>query len=112
MHLCKATQALLTLIDDGPDDLLKYAKAHPLFHALERANRDDDGDVADGYIEEKLCSARGFFAILCGVGEDGAWTREQVRSIIYQDVMKLEAMVSDDGLSLRQRAAFSSLEIS
>lgn len=52
--------------------------------------------VAGEVVGEKIQDARGWFEILCGIGEDGDWPEERLRDFIRQDLLVLEEQIGED----------------
>jgi hypothetical protein len=50
----------------------------------------------NGTVAEKIRSARGWFEILCGVGEDGAWEERSLRDYIMQDLSVMGHEIKSD----------------
>lgn len=99
MHLGKALDHLRCLKDEGPDDLSKFSKAEALLNGFERENRGPDGSIFNIYYEEKITTVRSWFAMLCGIGEDG-YPQDKIRSNLMTDIGKLKGILSGDELGL------------
>lgn len=103
MNLHKAIEQLRRLAAaNSPDDLLKFSLVQALLAGFEEENRAVDGSMINAYSAEKIGSVRTWFAILCGIGEDG-FTPEKARENAFSDIGKLANIISRDGLSLEHR---------
>lgn len=68
-----------------------------LLDGLDRDNEDTDaGERPNEVVGEKIQSARNWFEILCGIGENGDWSEERLRDFIRQDLHVLEDQISED----------------
>ena len=87
MHVRKAHDELWKLTTSAPANLGTFVTATVLLDGLDKDNEDvDTGDRSNGTAREKIRSARGWFEVLCGIGEDGQFPEEQVRDWIRQDL--------------------------
>jgi len=100
MDLKKAAKCLKSLIDEKEDNLIKYAKVSALLEGFEAENRNIDGSMIDNYADEKINKVRGWFCMLCGIGEDG-YTPEKIRENLKNDIFALGGIISSDGLTLK-----------
>ena len=101
MHLGKAEEQLWKMIDDGePNDLAKYSKASVLLDGFERQAHDLNGNVTNGYALEKISDVRGWYTMLCGVGEDG-YTEQKLIENLRAAIGKLKRTIVSNGLSLQ-----------
>jgi hypothetical protein len=63
---------------------------------LDRDNEETNtGERPNEVVGEKIQSARNWFEILCGIGEDGDWPEERLRDFIRQDLHVLEDQISE-----------------
>jgi hypothetical protein len=71
-----------------------FVTASVLLDGLDKDNKEiGPGERVNGTVQEKLSNARGWFEILCGIGEDGEWSQEQLRMYIRQDLSVIEGQV-------------------
>ena len=72
--------------------------ASVLLDGLEKDNQADKetGERVNGTVCEKIDDARGWFEILCGVGEDGQWPEENLRMFIRQALSVLESQIEQE----------------
>jgi hypothetical protein len=101
MHVRKAYDRLNELAA-GPADLDTYTKAAVLIDGLLRSNADsDNGERPNEIVNSKLRDARGWFEILCGIGEDGNWPDEQLRDLIRKDLHGAGMHIEPAGLCFK-----------
>lgn len=102
MHLRRAAEALWKLADSDRFDLTVLAQASVLLDGFERAGYADaaEGERLVGFPRRKIQSARSYFAILCGVGED--FDDETALSNLRTDLYQLKGLVTEDGLHLKR----------
>jgi hypothetical protein len=99
MHVLKAHDELLKLLDSAPANLETLTTAAMLFDGLERDNMDpNEGERSNEIVNDKLHSARNWFEILCGVGEDGGWAEDHLRELIRKDLSGAAIHIADGGL--------------
>lgn len=103
MHVRKAHDQLLKLVNSAPASLTTLTTASMLIAGMEASNTDhpDIGERPNETVREKLHSARGWFEILCGVGEDGNWPESDVRHFIRCDLDIVGDNIAPDGLEFR-----------
>ena len=98
MHVRKAYDELLKLLDIAPANLDVLTKAAVLFDGMERSNMDTaEGERPNRIVNEKLHSARHWFEILCGVGEEGNWTEAALHQYIRGDLLTVNGHMTPDG---------------
>ena len=86
MHVRKAHDELWKLAS-APANLGTFVTATVLLDGLDKDNEDvNTGERLNGTAREKIRSARGWFEILCRIGEDGQFSEERVRDWIRQDL--------------------------
>jgi hypothetical protein len=86
MHIRKAVDQLKTLAG-SPATLDTYTKAAALLDGLAQENQEVEiGESPNETVDDKIDSARGWFEILCGIGEDGGWTEAELRDFILRDL--------------------------
>ena len=87
MHVRKALDELMKLTS-APATVETFVTASVLLDGLEKDNSaaNESGQRENGTVDEKLSGARGWFEILCGIGEDGNWAEDRVRNFIMQDL--------------------------
>lgn len=106
MHVRKAHDELLKLLDSAPANLDTLTKAAMLLDGMEASNMDaDEGERPNETVNEKLHSARGWFEILCGVGEDGNWPEADLRHFIRCDLVVVNDNIAPDGLHFQYWSA-------
>ncbi len=89
MHARKSCDELINLAS-APANLDTLCKAVLLIEGLEQSNSEvEPPQDPNGTVREKLSSAQNWFEILCGVGEDGDWQAENVRSSIMADLLTI-----------------------
>lgn len=94
MHVAKACKALSEL-SKAPADLDTYTKAAVLLAGLEADNADvDEGERPNETMKSKIHDARGWFEILCGIGEDGEWPENRLREFVRSDVAGIEDQIN------------------
>ncbi len=102
MHLGKAYDQLWEIVnDDSAIDLAKYAIASALLDGFDRAARDSNGNVTNGYAREKIDNVRGWITMLCGIGENGYDDLDQVAMNLRGDLGKLKLTIAGNGISLQ-----------
>ena len=97
MHARKAHEQLNRLIDAAPADLATFTQAAVLIERLLKLNRRPEEGRPNETVKSKLQSARGWFEILCGVGEDGAWREDDLRHYIRCDLATAADNFTEDG---------------
>jgi hypothetical protein len=99
MHVRKATDELLKLAA-APATLGTFTTAYVLLAGLDTDNEDvNDEERRNGTVHEKLHSARNWFEILCGIGEEGNWPEERLRHFIRQDLFAVKEQIDVKGSS-------------
>lgn len=96
MNLIKACDALWELVENGENNLLKYAQASALLDEFWRENHDPlTGKTIDAYASEKIHKVRHYFEDLCGLSDDlssPAGLHDDFREAVY----KLRNIVDND----------------
>jgi hypothetical protein len=96
MHVAKACKALWEL-SKAPANLDTYTKAAVLFAGLEADNADvDDGERPNETVNSKIHSARAWFEILCGIGEDGDWPEDRSREFVRSDLAGIQDHINHE----------------
>jgi hypothetical protein len=86
MHVSKVNDELSKLAE-APATLETFIKAAVLLDGLDKDNEDtDEGERRNETASEKTESARHWFEVLCGIGEDGDWSEEGLRDFIRRDL--------------------------
>lgn len=81
----------------APATLGTFVAAAVLLDGLNRDNEDIGAEERiNGTAREKIGSAGGWFAILCGVGEDGDWPEESIRDLIRQDLYTIRHQIKEE----------------
>lgn len=101
MHVRKLCKALSDLTTSGGANLETFVTASVLLDRLETDNNDVDlGWRVNGTVLEKISSTRGWFEILCGIGEDYNRPESDIRAFILQDLSVIEGNIQpEDGAS-------------
>ena len=89
MNLNKAIKSLDYLVDNEPNDLLKYTKVYSLISEFKERNRSANGALKDSYIEEKITGVSSFFEELCDLG-DGGFSKEKICDNLRQYIYNLK----------------------
>ncbi|SRR5260370_33368324 len=96
MHARKANDELWKLTS-APANLGTFVVATVLLDGLDTDNEGiDAGERRNGTAREKIRSARNWFEILCGIGEDGDWPEESLRSFIRQDLAAIKDQINSE----------------
>lgn len=100
MHARKAHGKLNELSKALPN-LDTYTKAAVLIDGLLASTSAwlENDERPNEIVRSKLRSARGWFEILCGIGEDGNWTEDHLRDMIRADLYGAEMHINRDGLT-------------
>jgi hypothetical protein len=106
MHARKAHHQLNELAK-APANIDTYTKAAVLIDGLLRRNARvlEANERLNETVKAKLKSARGWFEILCGIGEDGDWGEQQLRDIIRADLHGAAMHITGDGYGYQAWAA-------
>jgi hypothetical protein len=102
MHIRKACDELRKLAS-APADLGTFTTAAVLLDGLDRDNEDIDNGRLNNTAREKIEDARGWFEVLCGIGEGEAdqWPEGGVRGFIRQALCEIEQQIDGEGNSPR-----------
>src|SRR5438128_2257520 len=99
MHVRKASDELWKLTS-APANLGTFITVAVLLDGLDKDNKDTDtGERPNSTAREKIRSARRWFEILCGIGEDGGWPEESLRDFIRQDLSAIKDQINEDKVS-------------
>ncbi len=94
MHVGKALDKLLKLLDSEPTNLDTFVKAVVLLHGLDKANSDFDiGERVNGIVREKIQDVRSWYEILCGLGEDLNLPKEDICGHIRNCLFTLKRQI-------------------
>ena len=97
MHVRKAHDELLKLAA-APAGLPTFVTASVLLDGLRKDNEDTEtGERDNETVREKIESARTWFEILCGIGEDGKWLPDDLRASIRQDLSVIHDEIDSQG---------------
>ncbi len=103
MHVRKVTEELWAL-SNAAGSIDTYVKAAVLLDVLAKDNEDvETTERPNGTVREKIQSARNWFGILCGIGEEGGWADEQVRLAIGQALSSIRGQICAAGGSTSSR---------
>jgi hypothetical protein len=107
MHAHKGLEQLKNLAS-SPANLDTYTKAAVLIDGLLRTNTfADTGERANEIVNSKLRSARSWFEILCGIGEDGNWPEDRLRDILRSELFGAGMHIESDGLYFKRWPALA-----
>jgi hypothetical protein len=96
MHVRKATEELRKLTS-APASIGTFIRATVLLDALEKDNENvDTGERRNETARDKIRSARNWFEILCGIGEDGNWPEDSLRRSIGQDLYMIQSEINNE----------------
>ena len=98
MHIRKAYDELWRLAS-APANLGLFTKAAVLLAGLDKDNEDiDTGERLNNTAREKIEDARGWFEVLCGIGEGPAdqWPEGGVRNFIRQALYEISQQINDE----------------